>query len=494
MSSASICSVLLVLVALIKPSLSAVAGQAVNYETEYYDDYYDSDSGQPNFLARSQTFKVEVGQSVIIPCDADNEDHHKLIVKKVFADGHEQLLWVGRERMSRSRRLSMDQDTSRLTINQIRRIDAGTYVCLFDTRPPQELTHILDVQYAPKITSKIVPEEHVTAGETVVLGCKAVGNPQPTIQWTRQEGVLASGQRQQASNNLTLENVDRDMQGSYQCTADNGVGQAATATMTVVVDHKPEVIPDKTVIRTGEGDLINLVCLVHGRPSPKVVWTHNGKPLGNEAEDSTADSNILPKVMSEVQNEGINSGNRHILRLTHVIEEDFGSYICSAENEHGKSEGIIEITGLPEPPLVLSTPHGGEPESYTLRWQTESYYPIIELMIKYHPLQLDDDAVEEPSSETVSELVEKTESSIGNVHILAFNVTSLEVAQDYLLTIRVRNKYGWSQESTQFEFSTQKGVHMAVHQTTEANSGWSLCSSHISGVTTLLILITGRLL
>lgn len=45
-----------------------------DYETDYYYDYNRGESNDPlpTFTARPQTFTVEVGQSVMIPCDVND--------------------------------------------------------------------------------------------------------------------------------------------------------------------------------------------------------------------------------------------------------------------------------------------------------------------------------------------------------------------------------------------------------------------------------------
>ncbi|KAK4287371.1 hypothetical protein Pmani_039552, partial [Petrolisthes manimaculis] len=42
--------------------------------------------------------------------------------------------------------------------------------------------------------------------------------------------------------------------------------------MTITVEYPPEITTEKAVVRSGEGDEVELVCLVHGRPSPDVIW------------------------------------------------------------------------------------------------------------------------------------------------------------------------------------------------------------------------------
>lgn len=44
---------------------------------------------------------------------------------------------------------------------------------------------------------------------------------------------------------MTLADVDRHVEGTYTCTADNGIGEPATASMSVIVDYEPEIITEK---------------------------------------------------------------------------------------------------------------------------------------------------------------------------------------------------------------------------------------------------------
>nr|XP_045584279.1 limbic system-associated membrane protein-like [Procambarus clarkii] len=157
---------------------------------DYTDIYYYQESGiePPTFLARPQTFTVEVGQSVIIPCDVENPGgRNRLIIKKVPANGgSEKLLSVGTDKVTPDPRMAVDG--SRLTISHTRPRDAGTFICQFDLEPPLQLRHILDVQYAPSVRSLVPPEQRVAKGHNVSLECKAHGNPEPIIRWSRKEG------------------------------------------------------------------------------------------------------------------------------------------------------------------------------------------------------------------------------------------------------------------------------------------------------------------
>ncbi|KAK8751773.1 hypothetical protein OTU49_010268 [Cherax quadricarinatus] len=343
---------------------------------------------------------------------------------------------------------------------------------MFEMDPPIQLEHTLNVQFAPTIRSLAPPEQHVAKGKTVILKCKAQGNPEPTIRWSRQEGPLPSGLRTEEGDSLTLEGVDRHVEGTYLCTADNGIGESASAAMSITVEYPPEITTEKAIVRTGEGDNVELVCLVRGRPAPDVTWTRDGHPL----PDTDMDTKLhLPGR----QNDSYDSYNthlslthaahRHILTIKNVSDKDFGAYVCIAKNSQGEKNAIIQMTGLPKPPHVTSSPNGGESTMYTLTWDTESYYPITEFLIKYRKTHLggwqaNRTMVMAGSWENVSRVVDSEKVNEDTQHSMAFTLTGLEVATDYVAVIRVRNKYGWSAESQHFSFSTKKA--MAVLQST----------------------------
>ncbi|KAG0722569.1 Lachesin [Chionoecetes opilio] len=473
---------------------------------DYYEDsfYYEYEEEEPpSFQARPQTFTVEVGQSVIIPCDVDNLGNNKLIIKKFAAHGgKERLLAVGDEKVTRDRRITIER--ARLVISHARPRDAGTFLCFFDIDPPVQLKHTLDVQFAPSIRSLAPPEQHVPKGSVVTLECRAQGNPEPIIRWSRQEGPLPSGLRSEQGHSLTLEGVDRHVEGTYLCTADNGIGESASAAMTITVEYPPEITTEKAVVRTGEGDHVELVCLVHGRPEPEVTWTRDGHQL----PDTDMDTKLyLPDQRGEEYDNHLSQihvAHRHTLTIRNVTEKDFGAYMCIAENRHGQKDATIQMTGLPKRPVITSSPIGGESNSYTLTWETESYYPITEFLIKYRKAHLggwpaNHTMVMAGSWENVSQKVRPVQVREGARHAMTHALRRLEVATDYLTVIRVRNKYGWSAESEHFSFSTKKGEPgavnwrgwwmivnnaMAVLQSTSSSSGQQAAS-----VSLLLLLV-----
>ena len=97
---------------------------------------------------------------------------------------------------------------------------------------PISITHRLEVLVAPRVQCK---DSRVTLrkGESYTLRCSAQGEPNPRVSWSRRSGQasfpLTSGL------SLHLAGVDRQAEGEYVCTATNGVGQPAVASVTVSV-------------------------------------------------------------------------------------------------------------------------------------------------------------------------------------------------------------------------------------------------------------------
>lgn len=63
----------------------------------------------------------------------------------------------------------------------------------------------------------------------------ASGNPVPSITWTKTSGLGVSKSRLGEGPILTLEKVDRQHAGVYQCVAENHVGEPVSIDMRVDV-------------------------------------------------------------------------------------------------------------------------------------------------------------------------------------------------------------------------------------------------------------------
>ena len=65
----------------------------------------------------------------------------------------------------------------------------------------------------------------------MTLSCNAIGNPTPSISWTKDGSAVNSLRISLSSDNtqLTITNVNRSDSGQYRCVAYNSIGDAVTS-------------------------------------------------------------------------------------------------------------------------------------------------------------------------------------------------------------------------------------------------------------------------
>lgn len=126
-----------------------------------------------------------------------------------------------------------------LEIKDVRVTDAGDYACQLGTIVPREIVHTLEVMVPPKIDFVSPPSRlDASKGAAIRLECRANGNPEPKIIWSRKNNVMPNGEANITGNVLEIMHANRHTAGHYRCTADNRVGQPDTREIFVNVQCK----------------------------------------------------------------------------------------------------------------------------------------------------------------------------------------------------------------------------------------------------------------
>jgi len=263
----------------------------------------------------------------------------------------------------------------------------------------------------------------------VALHCRASGNPAPVITWTKEgsDDVIASG------SPLKFSSVGRDHSGTYVCHADNKIGQPAMARRELAVTYAPEVTSQQTELNTGEGDSVELSCVVHANPAATVSWTKDGQALtsGTSAQVDSEDG-----------------GHRHSFVIESVSGADLGEYTCLAENNLGSGVQHITVTDKPGAPKLEMIEQLEDGKNFQVSWGSQSFYPISSISLKYKA-----DDSEGPEKEIKFEEVEEM-SSEDNYRTYKFTA-ELERNQDYTAHVILTNSADQSREAT-LQFSTKK--------------------------------------
>ena len=220
--------------------------------------------------------------------------------------------------------------------------DINIYVCVAKNAAVNEEVPLVEyvIKGVTKDTSgyngELVPQYlskdmMAKAGDTTMIYCMYGGDPHAYPKYSKDGKRVGekSGDRVTAHNRtsgkrLLIQDTNEGDAGKYTCEVDNGKGAAQTHSMTLTVVSAPkyEVKPEKVVIvKTGQD--VTIPCKVTGKPEPKVIWTHNAKPISGDR--------------FEVSENG--------LVIKGVQKSDKGYYGCRAINEYGDEyvESLVQV-------------------------------------------------------------------------------------------------------------------------------------------------------
>ncbi|XP_071841962.1 neurotrimin-like isoform X3 [Apostichopus japonicus] len=259
-----------------------------------------------------------------------------------------------------------------MTISDVRKHDAGVYSCTVGSNRVHEdsgflkRSYNLSVQYKVGITG-ILPNSypHVIIGyertlffnetDDVELACLADGVPIPTTSWRRDNSnsqSLPSGEEVFIGRNLTITNISIHDEGLYICESKQPINKAKMNT-TIVVQHKPLVRESEKLIREKKGSSVVLECQIDSDPLPfEAEWTY-------VKEDRKTVQTT--KTNSRLYINNLDPGR------------DYRNYTCRVTNILGSNLCVIEITGRPAKPKIVSLPYSKKMRVYTLAWKYEEY-------------------------------------------------------------------------------------------------------------------------
>ncbi|KAH1018792.1 hypothetical protein HUJ05_006493 [Dendroctonus ponderosae] len=241
-----------------------------------------------------------------------------------------------------------------LNITRLTRHDAGAYNCEALNSQGSSMASVnITVQYPASIlqTSETVI---VNPKEDATLSCSADGNPMAddTITWKRDDFPDFDARTsimydKNGTSHLRITQVTREDLGMFQCIANNGIGNATTKNVMLIVKHKPEIDAGPTLLKfaSDAGDTGKLICRSQASPLARFTWSRNGSPISaNTSGKYYSAYHQIDQLTSE-----------SILSITHVTSADYGTYECIAKNELGFATITprLEVTSIPDPPTML---------------------------------------------------------------------------------------------------------------------------------------------
>ncbi|XP_034948658.1 opioid-binding protein/cell adhesion molecule homolog [Chelonus insularis] len=394
-----------------------------------------------SFNGAQTTVKTYQNNTVVLPCHVDSLDVPIIIrwwrEDVLLADSSDPN-WMPPPRIKMLDNMSLE-------VSQIQPKDSGKYFCqALRPAPWGHVTqvHAIEVLYPPSVHS--VPEAgelEVNFGDEVEMACIAKGVPFPSISWRmKDEEMKLLDER----SKLRFRADNRSLTGRYTCVADNGIGEAATASIDLRIRYKPEIEVKKSWIHASPGIRVQLDCKIIAYPEATVEWLFENESLAYS-------SRIVKHT----------SGQTHSLVIRNVRPSDYGCYICRASNDLGTTEGTIELSGIANAAVFKGFNVIG-PNAYNFIWEVDSYKPIIEYQFwfrRYSP--------SERGRDWHKLFIPSGSDAIGPLHSKSFNLTGLSPATHYEALVLSRNRYGWSKPSKVLRFATESTSTRKEHYKVE---------------------------
>ncbi|CAG7687954.1 unnamed protein product [Allacma fusca] len=262
---------------------------------------------------------VPVGGSVTLRCEG--ESHNGAGVKVIWS----------RENGVISTR-ARDNGLGALTLDEVLPSDSGTYLCNATddygfTVVTVVLTIIEEEFYnfptPPKVSIRPL-NLTVQRGYPARITCTAIGNPTPSISWTRGRTGILPPHVSIENGDLVIPSTRKSDQAEYFCTARNPAG-IDTGSASLRIKEEEDVAPiiapstDFTVTATPSkyetrpGKIVHFRCTTSENDT-RIEWTKLSEPLPLSATQSPDGS----------------------LNIFFVRDSDSGIYICTATSSSGK--------------------------------------------------------------------------------------------------------------------------------------------------------------
>ncbi|KAF6215466.1 hypothetical protein GE061_010220 [Apolygus lucorum] len=397
-----------------------------------YEDYTADDGGNDQddypstpskILSQSQEFVVNIGATVKLPCKIEGRE---VDIQWTKGPSYEPL-FLGEMKQTENLRYSMDLHDFTLTIVGVNISDSDVFHCKVMDKVPTSVTHTLKVKSGPVIT-KTVPDKERNEekeGTPITFMCETAGIPKPKVHWMINNHLHKGAQRLD-SDHFSYDKLTWKHSGNYTCVAEQDNKESVRKVIHLTVQGSPDVVVAAKHVNSAEHYESELICNIHCSGCHVVRWEKDGREIKPDRHFTV-----------------LQEGHRHILRISATKRNDFGEYVCIAENKIGRSSGSIQLRGQPMKP-TLEKLTAGENGKSSITWKIVSKADIKSYEINYKR-QTDDDwkaltAEVQPGNNGIFHLTHE------------FDIPSDIPKDTYKARMRAQNDYGFSELSDEVPF------------------------------------------
>ncbi|XP_018360288.1 PREDICTED: titin isoform X3 [Trachymyrmex cornetzi] len=302
----------------------------------------------PKFQLPLQNLEIQEGRSARLDC-------------VIVGQPEPEVIWYHDEqpvKESSDFQLLFQGDRCSLVIHEAFLDDAGIYKvvainsagetssqCMLTIMPTSHVSkkqeETLASGFAPKFI-QLPTDLLVAESENAIFECVVIGEPKPDLRWYSDDGEMIHneriliGERKDGTAFLKISSTIPKDKGNYVAKAINTYGEAKAFARLVVkslgdfkrneefiqMEEKlilptfKETFQNKKIL---EGVSTKFECIVIGKPSPKIQWLFNERPVHGK--------DFLVSV----------SGDRQVLTIPVVRDAHIGTISCIAENAAGRA-------------------------------------------------------------------------------------------------------------------------------------------------------------
>ncbi|CAJ0933626.1 unnamed protein product, partial [Mesorhabditis belari] len=286
----------------------------------------------PLITPGNTNYNLIEGHPIVIPCDVHGEPQPEIqwfLNDELVTDG-----WV-------------DEDGS-LHI-ETANVFKGNLKCVaVNEAGRDEMTVSVTVHTIPKIFgSEQQQVVEASVNTTLLMPCPAEGHPVPKRVWSYDNLPILDGDEFYGTTahiledgSLSLDNVDFDHLGRFECKVSNVAGED-TLVYNLKVNQPPKIVSDTPgTIDVIQGLTLEIACKAVGRPNPTITWEKDG-------------FQVIPSSVVTVDHSGT-------LRIHNARVDNAGLYRCTASNPAGSDTRDTKVI-IQEPPTIT----GDTPDNYT---------------------------------------------------------------------------------------------------------------------------------
>ncbi|XP_077136475.1 sialoadhesin isoform X2 [Ranitomeya variabilis] len=278
----------------------------------------------PRNLSLTSYLELQGRQQGVILCTVDSNPSSQMHLLK----GMKPLNSSSLQDINRRMKLSSTHNTLRLEIEDITAEDQGQYTC-------QAQNYLGNLEKTIQFTAEsarllVVPSEEIYEGHSVTLTCEVPWMKNITFTWYKNNKWFHEG----PDKTYILVNVSSSETGSYHCLANHWMGNRVSPFVGISVLYGPKNLVTSSFLEIHERSRMIILCRVDSHPPSTIEVYKNHLLLGSSAL----------KQADRGQKYWTSTLYNYLrLEIRDVTAEDYGTYICTANNILGTTSSSIDI-------------------------------------------------------------------------------------------------------------------------------------------------------